>query len=188
MTNAAHGDKLNLGKALAAFEGDLDAWNGVPATENLADALSIVKSAFIAETGEGRSPAFRNYLGEAMRGPEYVRRGNIIDLLDTVIAALKDETGDGWKLRLSGKKGPRRTSDDFDKELEIAAYVMERIRAGDGYDSAVAAAAAKFQCRKTKVKDAYSEYRWFVDYLAKIEGKDPSLALRVFTSARAEPR
>lgn len=198
--NAAHGDKMSgqdnaessdkadLGKALAAFEGDLDAWNGVPATENLADVLSIVKAAFIAGAGEGRPPAFRNYLGEAMRGPEYVQRGNIIDLLDAVVAALKDETGDGWKLRLSGKKGPRRTSEDFDEELEIAAYVMERIREGGGYDSAVAAATAKFQCKNTKVKDAYSEYRWFVDYLAKLEGKDPSLALRAFTSARADPR
>lgn len=188
MTDAVHGDKPNLGKALAAFEADLAAWNGVPAIENLADALSIMKSAFIAETGEGRSSAVRNYLGEAMRGPEYVRRGNMIDLLDAVIAALKDETGDGWKLRLSGKKGPHRTSDDFDKEFKIAAYVMERIRADDGYDSAVAAAADKFQCKSTKVKDAYSEYRWFVDYLAKIEGKDPGYALRVFRSARADPR
>lgn len=186
--NDSTSSQTDLGKALAAFVEDMDTWSGVPATQNLAEALSVVRAAYLAATGERHAPAFRNYLGEAMRGPEYVQRGNIIALIDALMAALKNETGDGWKLRLSGKKGPRRTSDDFDEELKIAAYVRERIQAGGGYDSAVVAAADQFQCRNTKIKDAYSEYGWFTEYLEKLEEKDPKLASKILTLARASPR
>lgn len=180
------GDKLEF--ALAIIREQLKGWNGVPSTTHLGQALRHVRTAYAAcVTGNAEQP-FRNFLSEGMSGPSRIQHGNNLAVLDAVIAALEGGTGDGWTLRLFGGKGPRATSEDFDRDWEIATFMTQRMAEGDFYESAVADAKIRFDCGASKIGDAYSEYKWFVDYITKIGEKSPEQAMQMLARARSSPR
>lgn len=176
----------SMGQALAAFHLRLSHWNAVPSVEHLARALRYIRTDYSLCAMGAEDWKSGNYLADVARGTAH--HGENLRLLDAVIAALEGTTDDGWKLRLSGRQGRRFTSADFAKELEIAACVMTHIEAGDGYDSAVAMAASEYDCKATKVKDAYSEHSWFVEHLLRLDDKSPVDAIKLLARMSARPR
>lgn len=176
----------NLAKAMAALSPYLRDWNGEPNAAHLSAALHFVSATYARLVYGGPRPRQRNYFAE-VGDPSRSQHLDNIALLDALAEAIGGQTVDGWKLTLTGARGPRATSTDFDEKLQIAAFVLDKMRAGDGYLSAVTAAKDKFRCGGTKVKDAYAELKWFVDYILAIQDKSPDTAVNVLAMARANP-
>lgn len=176
----------SMGQALAAFHLRLSDWNAVPSAEHLVRALRYIRADYSLCAMGREDWQSGNYLADVARGTAH--HGDNLRVLDAVIAALEGTTDDGWKLRLSGRKGRRSTSADFEKELEIAACVMTHMEAGHGYESAVATAVSKYDCKATKVKDAYSDHSWFVEHLLRLDDKSPVDALKLLARMSAGPR
>lgn len=180
--------KQSLVQVLAAFHWHLKTWNGIPSTSHLVEALQKIRADYALIAMGDAEWRYKNFLGDIVNGRTPGPHGDNLCLLDVLIVALESRTNDGWKLQLSGPKGPRPTSSDFFQRVEIAATVMTHIEAGGGYDAAVAAAASEFQCKKTRVKSAYTEFKEFVDFILRVDDESPGNALRLYAEAGADPR
>lgn len=175
----------NLRQALATRHRTLIDWDGIPHNDHLATALLNMLERYRTLAFNGAPNSGKNFIATVLNGPSELTGARIDAVKDTaliasIVGALNGRTSDGWRLEMSGKRGVKAKMSTLEKRVKLAAAFIDEFDRTNDYHATAAEVAKDNHCSDTTAKKAYSEYRWVVRYILKIDDGCPEEALRVY--------